>query len=94
MKFTNVTTDTLRVVGAVVKPGEQTPDLTDEQATGFVYQGEKWEPDNAKAAQALIDADEAKYAEPVDEPEVPAPAPKPAPPAPVQPPASTDGDPS
>lgn len=68
MIFTNLTGDVLTVASLafVVEPGGQTPDLTDEQALGFVMQSERWAATDQAAADALIAADLAAHAVPVD----------------------------
>lgn len=51
MRFTNKTTDDRVVYGALVKAGDQTPDLTPEQAAGLVEQ-DIWEAVTTKTTPA------------------------------------------
>lgn len=69
MKFTNISEDTLDVPALDlygIKPGEETPDLADAQALGFMHQPERWQPDHPRTARRLIKEEAARH-EPVEE---------------------------
>jgi hypothetical protein len=71
VKFTNLTDEVLFVpdLGVSVGPGEQTPDLKDDQALGYVHQSTVWKPDHPRVAQRLIDDEAKQHAPEEDEPE-------------------------